>query len=220
MTLINRRLATLIAALSALALCAALFAALGPAKPAEASSFEINSGHWDLVAEVDCVSETIELVAENHDTGTLKQLNSSYFKVTESNDDEQIAADQNRFDPDPLRALSHDEAEVVDGKMVLGFEPEYVNCGTSKPNVTFVRTGTATVPSGGRAAAYQNTPHTNTQIDSSTGTNLNQGVVTDQHEDRRWGFAVAGNYDLAIKASVTLPTGTIDVTETLSFQVS
>lgn len=194
------------------------------AQPAPATTVIVDDEHWDLVAEVDCLANTVELLTENHDADppVVQALADTVFEVDEVSDDAQEAADQNRFDPDPLRALSHLEAEAApDGQLVLGFDVEYdANCEGATPDVTFRVVSGSTLPTGGRAAAYQATPHTNTQLDTSTGTGRNQGLVTDTHEDRRWGFSVAGDYGVKVRAQANpAGTGNVSDTETVSFAV-
>ncbi len=169
---------------------------------------------------VDCSTNSVSLVTENHVTATVQALADTVFEVDSVSDDELVTADQNRFDPDPVRALSHDELEAAtNGKMVLGFEVEYEGC-SGTPNVTFKVVTGSTVPTGARAAAYQNTPQTNTHLDTTSGTDLNQGVVTNQHEDRRWGFSATGDYGVRVETKVTLGGTARTDTETVTFDVN
>ncbi len=211
----------------AAALGAAALAFTVLAQPAPASSHQISNGHWDLAAEVDCSGATgsITLVAENHDDGTVKQLSNVEFKVDNTNDVAVTSKDSGRFSSGPARVLTHDEAELDNDPnlLLLGFDVEYAaNCGSNTPDVEFRVVSGSTVPTGSRAAAYKNTTGTCTDLDTKTGTCLNQGVVTDTHEDRRWGFQLTGDgHDLRVRARGN-PTGNGNVsdTETVSFNVS
>lgn len=184
------------------ACAAALLAVVGLAGPAHAAT--ISSGHWDVVAEVDCAAGTLELLAENHDTGATASLSGTTFAVAGTNSVPATTVDTGRFSSGPLRVLTQDEAQVVNGKLVLGVEAEYENCPTT-PAVTFRVSRTAsTVPTGGRAAAYLNTTGTGTQLDTASGSGRNTGVTITGHEDRRWGFATAGAYGVQLTARATL----------------
>ncbi len=204
----------------AAAIGAAALALTVLAPAASATSHTVAQGHWDLVAVVDCSGTgAVELEAENHATGATRALSATVFEVNSTNTVPLVTSDKNRFDPDPFRVLTHDEAQVPNGKLVLGFEVEYENCGTAKPKVTY-KVVSSTVPSGERAAAYKNSAGTSTSLDTATGSGLNQGVVTDTHEDRRWGFSAAGSYGLSVKVEVTPVTQVRTDTEPVSFAVS
>ncbi|MFP5375801.1 MAG: hypothetical protein ACLGIO_03330, partial [Acidimicrobiia bacterium] len=169
----NRRLAAGAAAAAAIVTFTAL------SEPVPAATVAVDDEHWDLAAEVDCAAKTVRLAAENHGSGAVQSLAETVFEVDAVSGDALEAADTMRFDPDPVRALSHDPAEAAPGgQLVVGFEVEHVNCGTSTPSVRFQAVSGSTVPTGGRAAAYKATQQTSTDIDTSSGTGLNGGVLT------------------------------------------
>jgi len=219
MTQTMTRISTRTAAAAAGA-CAVL--ALGLAAPAQAAT--ISSGHWDVVAEVDCAANTIELHAHNHDTGAEEPLTTATtFSVGAGNAVTSTAKDRARFGgTNPFRVLTQDEDQVPNGKLVIGVEAEYAaNCGASTPLVTIKRSGsTSTSPAGLRGASYLNSNGKQTQIDTATGSGRNVGVVTNGHEDRRWGFTGAGTYNIGLTATATVGGALRTDTGTIRFSVS
>lgn len=188
---------------------------------APAASAGIAGQHYDLKANVDCAARTVELKGENHATEVEYTLNTLTFDATSSTSVNATSNDTAKFGGTaPLRVLTEDETQAPP-KTVLGAEAEYTNCGSTLPQVTFKRSGTATVPTGGRAAAYANVSGNQTQVDTTTASGRNVGIVTNGHSDRRWGFTAAGNYALPITASVTFSGGVVrSSTDTLRFAVS
>lgn len=194
---------------AALAALITLTAILAGATPAQAQSTTIDSGHFDVAAEIDCDLETIELVAENHVTEVTFDLGTIDFAVDADNADEQTSNDSGRFTSGPLRTLSELDSEIPEDKLVIGFEVGEDNC-TQVPAVTFAIDGAnSTVPFGGRAAVYTNTSGTSTLLDTQTGSGLNTGLTITGHQDQRWGFQVAGAYTLAVTATVDFGSGNV-----------
>jgi len=205
----------------ALAAGAAAALAFSLASPAQAAT--ISAGHWDVVAEVDCATNTIDLHAHEHDGTTEQPLTTATtFTVTGTtgNSVASTANDRAKFGGvNPARVLTQNET-LAPPKLVVGFEAEYVNCGTSRPTVTFVRSGATTVPTGQRAASYLNASGNPTQIDTTTASNRNTGVVTNDHEDRRWGFTGTGTYNIGLKATASVNGSVRSDTGTIRFAVS
>ncbi len=215
----TRRLSRRHLVFPAAALGAATLAFTVLAQPAPASSHQISSGHWDLVAEYDCATDDIiDVFAENHTSGATKTLANVTFVVNANNSVTPTGNDTGRFSSGPLRVLTDDATQAANGKLVLGFEAEYVNCSDPGPAVTFEEVSSS-VPSGERAAAYENTSGTDTDIDTANGTNLNEGVDTSGHEDRRWGFTDDDVSDYAIDVLVTVDASLDSQTETVTFDV-
>ncbi len=189
------------------------------ATPAPASSHEITSGHWDLVAEYDCgLDEITDFFAEKHGTVDTKVLANVKFVVNSTNSVAATSNDTGRFSSGPLRVLTDDETQVANGKLLLGFEAEYVNCNGQDPDVTFSESSSS-VPTGERAAAYEDTVGTDTDVDTANGTNLNQGVTTVGHADRRWGFTDDDATDFEIDIITTVDGSSAFRTETVTFDV-
>lgn len=203
------------------AVVAALMAVVALAGPAAA----VDTGHYDIAAEIDCVAGTIDLVAEDHDTETTSPLATTPFEVTGTNTVASTTNDTGRFDSGPLRVLTQDDAQVPNGFFVLGFEAGYDdNCGTTDlPPVTFVVDHSdpdLDVPTGGRAAAYVNDTTSETEFDTDTGGDQNTGVTIDGHEDRRWGFETAGQYTVPVIATVEFSNGDVSDADNALFDVS
>lgn len=204
------------------AVVAALMAVVALAGPAAA----VDTGHYDIAAEIDCVAETIELVAENHDTEVTSPLATTPFEATAGNTDAIKAADTARFASGPLRTFTENEAEgAAEGEFVLGFEAGYDNCGSATPTVTFVVDQSdpdLVVPTGGRAAAYVNDQgaSTATEFDTASGSGRNGGVTISGHEDRRWGFETAGEYTVPVTATVDFGAGPVTDADNALFEVS
>lgn len=221
----TRRLSHRHLAAPAAALGAATLAFTVLAQPAPATTHTIDEGHWDLLAEVDCSNGgTIALKAENHEAETTRDLREVVFVVEAptGNSVTPKSNDTGRFtSPDELRVLTDDEAEALNGELVLGFGAEYVNCGSTPPAATFfVDASASTVPTGDRVAAYEDTSGTDTDLDTATGTNLNEGVTTSGHVDRRWGFSDTESYVVNVVAEVTINGQPRSVDENVSFSVS
>lgn len=205
------------------AVVAALMAVVALAGPAAA----VDTGHYDIAAEIDCVTETIELVAENHDTEVTSPLATTPFEATAANSDDIKAADTARFDS-AVRAFTESEVEgELEGEFVLGFEAGYdENCGSATPTVTFVVDQSdpdLSVPTGGRVAAYLNDEgaSTVTEFDTEAGSGQNSGVdITGDHEDRRWGFETAGDYTVPVTATVDFGAGPVSDADNALFDVS
>lgn len=206
------------------AVVAALMAVVAMAGPAAA----VDTGHYDIAAEIDCAAGTIELVAENHDTEVTSPLATTVFEATIRNTDDIEAADTARFASGPLRTFTESEAEgAAEGKFVLGFEAGYDdNCEGFEPTVTFVVDQSdpdLSVPTGGRAAAYVNDQgaSTATEFDTASGSGRNSGVAINGHEDRRWGFETAGEYTVPVIATVNFGGGvTASDADNALFEVS
>lgn len=187
-------------------------AALATAGAAFALAPAANAGiagqHYDIKANVDCAAKTIAIKGENHSTEVEYSLNSLTFDATSSSSVAATSNDTAKFGgTTPFRVFTENES-LSPPRSVLGFEAEYINCGTA-PTVTFKRTGTATVPSGGRAAAYANVGGSATQLDTSGASGTNSGVATTGHSDRRWGFTKSGSYVVPVTVSVTFAGGVV-----------
>lgn len=208
---------------AALAALMTLTAMLAGATPAMADPVFIDEGHYDLVAEIDCDLETIELLVENHDDTTVTYpLEDVTFEVTDTtgNSVTPTSGDTTLLGSTPARVLTENEL-LAPEKLVIGLEVEDGETCDTIPAVTFaIDQGTSIVPTGGRAAAYINDSATQTQLDTAAGTGRNVGASVTGHDDRRWGFEITGDYTIALDATVNFGSGIVPADGVFEVDVS